>query len=183
MSIRGPRLEFAVGAFLLLALASLLVLAFASTNQRFGFGGGSYELTARFSNLGQLRAQAPVKVGGVVVGQVSAIELDPVRFDSIVTLAINEQYRDLPADTSAGIFTSGLLGENYIGLSPGGDPEALQPGDEIAFTQPAVDLLQLVGKYMFSGGGQTGGNEADGAVTPAVESAADELPIEEEPQP
>jgi len=65
MSIRGPRLEFAVGAFLLLALASLLVLALASTNKRFGVGGGSYELTARFSNLGQLRKQAPVKIGGV----------------------------------------------------------------------------------------------------------------------
>lgn len=152
MSIRGPRLEFAVGAFLLLALASLLVLAFASTNQKFGFGGGSYELTARFSNLGQLRPQAPVKIGGVVVGQVSGIALDPVRFDSIVTLSIDRKFSELPADTSAGIFTSGLLGENYIGLSPGGDTVVLKPGEEIAFTQPAVDLLQLVGKYMFSGG-------------------------------
>ena len=75
MAVRGPRLEFAVGAFLLLALASLLVLAIASTNQKFGFGGSSYELTARFSNLGQLRPQAPVKIGGVVIGQVSKIAL------------------------------------------------------------------------------------------------------------
>ncbi len=183
MSIRGPRLEFAVGAFLLLALASLLVLAFASTNQRFGFGGGTYELTARFSDLGQLRSQAPVKVGGVVVGQVSRIELDPVRFDSVVTLAINDRYADLPADTSAGIFTSGLLGENYIGLSPGGDPDALQPGDEIAFTQSAVDLLQLVGRYMFSGGGQTGGNDGDGAAATPAGPATNDIPLYEEPQP
>ncbi|WP_454827884.1 outer membrane lipid asymmetry maintenance protein MlaD [Pseudoxanthomonas wuyuanensis] len=166
MSIRGPRLEFAVGAFLLLALASLLVLALASTNQRFGFGGGSYELKARFSNLGQLRAQAPVKIGGVVIGQVADIQLDPVKFDSIVTLSIDSKYKDLPGDTSAGIFTSGLLGENYIGLSPGGDPETLKPGEEIAFTQPAVDLLQLAGKYMFSGGGAASGN-AENATAPA----------------
>ncbi|WP_372017108.1 outer membrane lipid asymmetry maintenance protein MlaD [Pseudoxanthomonas sp. 10H] len=156
MAIRGPRLEFAVGAFLVLALVSLLVLAFASTNRQFGFGGGSYELTARFANLGQLRLQAPVKIGGVVVGRVDRIELDPVKFDSIVTLAIDDRFKDLPADTSAGILTSGLLGESFIGLQPGGDPEVLAPGDEIAYTQPAIDLIQLVGKYMFGGGAGAG---------------------------
>jgi len=156
MAIRGPRLEFAVGAFLVLALVSLLVLAFASTNRQFGIGGGSYPLTARFSNLGQLRLQAPVKIGGVVVGRVDRIDLDPVKFDSVVTLAIDKRFAGLPADTSAGIFTSGLLGESFIGLQPGGDPEALKPGDEIAFTQPAIDLIQLVGKYMFGGAGGAG---------------------------
>jgi len=174
MSIRGPRLEFAVGAFLLLSLASLLVLALASTNQRFGLGGSSYELKARFTNLGQLRKQAPVKIGGVVIGQVADIQLDPVKYDSVVTLSIDGRYKDLPGDTSAGIFTSGLLGENYIGLSPGGDPEVLKSGDEIAFTQPAVDLLQLAGKYMFSGGGNTG-------TTP--EATPPPAPSEEVPQP
>jgi phospholipid/cholesterol/gamma-HCH transport system substrate-binding protein len=173
MSIRGPRLEFAVGAFLLLSLASLLVLALASTNQRFGFGGGSYELKARFTNLGQLRKQAPVKIGGVVIGQVADIQLDPVKYDSVVTLSINSRYKDLPGDTAAGIFTSGLLGENYIGLSPGGDPEVLKPGDEIAFTQPAVDLLQLAGKYMFSGGGNTG---STGEATPPSPPPSEEVP-------
>ncbi len=180
MAVRGPRLEFAVGAFLLLALASLLVLAFASTNKKFGFGSSSYELTARFSNLGQLRPQAPVKIGGVVIGQVAAIQLDPVRFDSIVTLSIDNQYKDLPADTSAGIFTSGLLGENYIGLSPGGDPEVLQPGEEIGFTQPAVDLLQLVGKYMFSGGGNPAAG-ADAEADPAAMPPATPSPEETQP--
>ncbi len=163
MSIRGPRLEFAVGAFLLLALASLLVLALASTNRKFGFGSDSYPLKARFTNLGQLRPSAPVKIGGVVVGQVGEITLDPARFDSVVTLDIDSRYKDLPADTSAGIFTSGLLGENYIGLSPGGDPDVLKPGDEIAFTQPAVDLLQMAGKYLFSGSGNNAAGKADDA--------------------
>lgn len=153
MAIRGLRLEFSVGAFLLLALASLLVLAVASTNQRFGMGGGDYVLKARFSQVGQLRPQAPVKVGGVTIGQVADIQLDPARYDSIVTLSLDGKFKDLPADTSAGIFTSGLLGESYVGLQPGGDPDVLKSGDEIVFTQPAVDLIQLVGKYMFSGGG------------------------------
>lgn len=171
MAIRGPRLEFAVGAFLVLALVSLLVLAFASTNRQFGIGGGSYELTARFSNLGQLRPQAPVKIGGVVVGRVDRIDLDPVKFDSIVTLAIDKRYAGLPADTSAGILTSGLLGESFIGLQPGGDPEALQPGDEIAYTQPAIDLIQLVGKYMFGGAGASSTPPAE---TPATEPSPTE---------
>ena len=131
MAIRGPRLEFSVGAFLLLALASLLVLAMASTNQRWGLGGDGYELKARFTQIGQLRKQAPVKIGGVTVGQVGAIELDPLKFDSIVTLKLDPKFKDLPADTSAGIFTSGLLGESYIGLQPGGDPDVLKSGDEI----------------------------------------------------
>jgi phospholipid/cholesterol/gamma-HCH transport system substrate-binding protein len=177
MAVRGPRLEFAVGAFLLLALASLLVLAIASTNKRFGIGGGSYELKARFTNLGQLRKQAPVKIGGVVVGQVADIQLDPVKFESIVTLSLDTKFKDLPADTSAGIFTSGLLGENYIGLSPGGDPEVLKPGEEIAFTQPAVDLLQLAGKYMFSGGGAAGSGNAGEETAPPAQ------PTEEQTQP
>lgn len=183
MAIRGPRLEFAVGAFLLLALASLLVLAVASTNQRWSFGGDRYELTARFTQLGQLRAQAPVKIGGVVVGQVKGIALDPQRFDAVVTLDMDGAYRDLPADTSAGIYTSGLLGENYIGLAPGGDPEVLAPGDEIAFTQPAVDLLQLVGRYMFSGGGPSGNdNDAPSPTQPPAEAAPQDATPAEPPR-
>jgi len=107
-----------------------------------------------------------VKIGGVTIGQVSEITLDPAKFDSIVTLAIDKRYADLPVDTSAGILTGGLLGESYVGLQPGGDVEVLKPGEEIAFTTPAVDLMQLVGKYMFGGGGSAGaGNAAPAAPT------------------
>src|SRR5690606_41150880 len=100
---RAPRIEFAVGAFLLLALATLLVLAVASTNNKFslGFGTSTYPVTARFTNLGQLRPQAPVKVGGVTIGRVGTIELDLDRFDSVVTLDIDQRYDELPLDTSA----------------------------------------------------------------------------------
>ena len=170
MAIRGPRLEFAVGAFLLLALASLLVLAFASTNRQFGGGGDTYPLTARFSTLGQLRLQAPVRIGGVAVGRVAKIDLDPKRFDAVVTLDIDRRYQ-LPADTSAGIFTSGLLGESYIGLQPGGDPENLKSGEEIAYTQPAVDLIQLAGKYMFGGGSAPAPADANSTTTPSPTEA------------
>ena len=171
MSVRGPRLEFAVGAFLLLALASLLVLALASTNGKFGFGRHTYPLKARFTNLGQLRTSAPVKIGGVVIGNVADIQLDPAKFDAVVTLDIDDRYKDLPSDTSAGILTGGLLGESYIGLQPGGDVETLKPGEEIAFTTPAVDLIQMVGKYMFGGGKPAAPDNAQpgGATPPSTE--------------
>ncbi|MCA1713972.1 MAG: outer membrane lipid asymmetry maintenance protein MlaD [Gammaproteobacteria bacterium] len=177
MSSHGPRLEFAVGAFLLLALASLLVLAIASTNGNFGFSRDTYELKARFTNLGQLRPSAPVKVGGVTIGNVADIQLDPAKFDSIVTLAIDSRFDELPIDTSAGILTGGLLGDSYIGLQPGGDMETLKPGEEIAYTTPAVDLMQMVGKYMF-GGPKTAG-ETD--VQPDPETSDNPTPTEPTP--
>ena len=160
--MRSPRIEFAVGAFLLLALGTLLVLAVASTNGRWGGHADGYTLKARFSNIGALRPNASVKIGGVNIGQVADIQLDPAKYDSVVILSIDGKYKGLPSDTAAAIFTNGLLGESYIGLTPGGDPEPLKPGDEIYLTQPAVDLLQLVGKYMFSGAGKP----ADGAPAP-----------------
>ncbi len=184
MPTQGPRLEFAVGAFLLLALASLLVLAIASTNGRFGLARDTYELQARFTNLGQLRPSAPVKVGGVTIGQVAGIQLDPVRFDALVTLAIDNRYDELPIDTSAGILTGGLLGESYIGLQPGGDMEVLKPGEEIAFTTPAVDLIQMVGKYMFGGGAPAANDAVPAATTtPPAPVTGAHSPIEEEPSP
>ncbi|MGN6112958.1 MAG: outer membrane lipid asymmetry maintenance protein MlaD [Luteimonas sp.] len=178
MSVRGPRLEFAVGAFLLLALASLLVLALASSNGKFGFGQSTYPLKARFTNLGQLRPNAPVKIGGVNIGTVADIQLDPVKLDAVVTLAIDSRYKDLPSDTSASILTGGLLGESYVGLQPGGDVEPLKPGEEIAFTTPAVDLIQMVGKYMFGGGGKS----SDAADTSTTDpSTADSSPTNPAP--
>ncbi len=170
MSSRAPRIEFAVGAFLLLALASLLVLALASTNGRWGLGGDTYDLTARFSTIGALRPNAPIKIGGVAIGHVAKIEVDPVKFDTVVTLAINKRYDKLPADTAASILTAGLLGESYVNLAPGGDPDILKPGDELYLTQSAVDLIQLVGKYMFSGGGAKPADNAAPAQAPAEET-------------
>lgn len=176
MSARGPRLEFAVGAFLLLSLASLLVLAIASTNGKFGFGEPTYPLKARFTNLGQLRPMAPVKIGGVPIGKVAAIELDPKKLDAVVVLDIDARYKDLPIDTSASILTGGLLGESYVGLQPGGDVETLKAGEEIAYTTPAVDLIQMAGKYIFGGGGSSKPDTTD-------PSASDTSPNDRSPTP
>lgn len=178
MSTRGPRLEFAVGAFLLLALGSLLVLAIASTNGKFGFGEDTYELKARFTNLGQLRPMAPVKIGGVAIGKVERIELDPKRLDAVVTFNIDSRYKDLSIDTSASILTGGLLGESFIGLQPGGDLEVLKPGEEIVFTTPAVDLIQMAGKYIFGGGGSSSTSDAQDST-----STTDTPPAEKTPTP
>lgn len=170
MTPSNTRLELAVGAFLLLALATLLVLAFASTNGKVGFGGGRFEITAKFGNIGELRRHAPVKIGGVAVGEVARIQLDPRSFDAVVTLALDPAYgNDLPADTDAKILTAGLLGERYVGLTPGGDPEPLGAGGEILYTQSAVVLEELIGKYIFGAGGT---DRKDAAAAPGAPPAA-----------
>jgi phospholipid/cholesterol/gamma-HCH transport system substrate-binding protein len=161
------RTELGVGAFILMGFACALALAFASTDLKDRVSGGSYTLTARFSNLGELKVHAPVKIAGVRVGEVADIALDATRYDAVVTLRLAESAGELPADTSAAIYTSGLLGERYIGLTPGGDPEVLGPGDEIALTQSAVVLEQLISKYMF------GSADKDKAGTAESATAAD----------
>ncbi|HBK57572.1 MAG TPA: outer membrane lipid asymmetry maintenance protein MlaD [Xanthomonadales bacterium] len=150
--------EAAVGLFLLLGLCALLALAFASTNGRIGLAGDTYEVSARFSNVGELRPRAPVKIGGVTIGSIARVELDPERFDAIAVLTIDRRFDQIPADSSAAVYTSGLLGERYISITPGGDVEVLGPGDEIFMTQSAVVLEQLIGKYIFGGADESNGD-------------------------
>jgi phospholipid/cholesterol/gamma-HCH transport system substrate-binding protein len=159
----SQKLEWSVGAFILMGFACALVLAFASTNAGDRLGGATYQVTARFSNLGELRLRAPVKVAGVKVGEVAAIQLDPVTFDAVVTLRLARAAGELPMDSSVAINTSGLLGDRYVGLTPGGDPDALGEGDEIMLTQSAIVLEELIGKYMF------GGADGSGAAAPAAD--------------
>lgn len=150
MNASKARLDIAVGLFLLLAFATLLVLAVASTNGRLPIGeDDTYSITARFSNIAELRIRAPVKIGGVSIGEIARVDLDPKTFEAVVTLNIRRSAGDIPADSSAGIYTAGLLGDRYIGITPGGDVEALGPGDEILLTQSAVVLEQLISKFMF----------------------------------
>jgi len=152
MNASKARLDIAVGLFLLLAFATLLVLAVASTNGRLPMrGDDTYQITARFSNIAELRIRAPVKIGGVSVGEIARVDLDPKTFEAVVTLDIQRSAGEIPTDSSAGIFTAGLLGDRYIGITPGGDLEALGPGDEILLTQSAVVLEQLISKFMFGG--------------------------------
>lgn len=166
--------ELSVGAFILMGFACAMILAFASTNSANRLGGETYSVTARFTNTGELKLGAPVKIAGVKVGEISAVKLDPTTFDALVTLRLSHEIGDLPADTAAAIYTSGLLGERYIGLAPGGDPEPLKDGDEILLTQSAVILEQLISKYLFGAGGAdknagaggAGNNTEGGATTP-----------------
>ena len=171
------RVELAVGVFLLLAFATLLVLAFASTNGKLGFGGNRYKLIAKFGNVAELRVHAPVKIAGVAVGEVSKVVLDPKTYNAVVTLALDPPYKDLPADTSAKILTAGLLGERYVGLDPGGDPETLPSGGELIYTQSAVVLEELISKYIFGSAGKKDAGP-DAAATPSAATPSTGAPAD-----
>jgi len=144
--------EFMAGLFLLLGIAALVVLATAATDAGTSLRSGSYNLTANFANIGDLKLRAPVTIGGVTIGSVENIELDPVTFEARVSIKVNSAFNELPDDSAASILTSGILGDQYIGLEPGGSPDFLQDGDKILLTQPALVIEQLIGKYLFNTG-------------------------------
>ncbi|MDX1555400.1 MAG: outer membrane lipid asymmetry maintenance protein MlaD [Xanthomonadales bacterium] len=147
------KVEVASGIFLLLGVAALVWLAMRATDYGQDIGDSTYTVSARFANVGDLKSRAPVKIGGVTVGLVESITLDPVSFEALVEMNIDSRYGEIPNDTGASVLTSGILGDRYIGLEPGGSPDMLQDGDELFITQSAIVLEQLVGKYLFSGGG------------------------------
>ncbi len=142
--------EIWVGLFVAAGMAALFVLAMQVSNLSKGGDEEGYEVVARFENIGGLKERAPVTMAGVRVGRVSHIGFDPRSFEAVVTLNIYGSYDRLPADTSANIYTAGLLGEQYVGLEPGGDEEVLKQGSEIMLTQSSVVLEQLIGQLLFS---------------------------------
>jgi phospholipid/cholesterol/gamma-HCH transport system substrate-binding protein len=144
------KVELTSGVFLLMGLAALLWLATEATDYGIQVGDDTYQITARFSNVADLKTRAPVKIGGVTVGLVEDISLDPVDFDAVVIMQIDQRYTDIPMDTSASILTSGVLGDRYVGLEPGGALEALADGDQILITQSAVILESLISKFLFN---------------------------------
>jgi phospholipid/cholesterol/gamma-HCH transport system substrate-binding protein len=146
------KVEFASGIFLLLGIAALVWLATRATDYGQDIGKDTYTVSARFSNIGDLRNRAPVKIGGVTVGLVESIELDAVSFEAIVNMSIARQFNEIPSDTGASILTSGVLGDRYVGLEPGGAPDYLADGDELFITQSALVLEQVIGKYLFNTG-------------------------------
>lgn len=147
------QIELTAGLFLLMAIAALVFLALHATD-RGVVSGESYEVTARFSNIGGLKPRSTVSMGGVAIGMVDSIELDTETFEAKVTLQISQEYDNLPDDTSASILTSGILGDQYVGLEPGGSPETLQDGDRILITSSAMVLEQLISRYMFNSEGE-----------------------------
>lgn len=142
--------EFWVGLFVVAGIGALAFLAF----QVGGFSGDdfgdTYQVEARFSNVGGLTSKAPVNMAGVRIGRVSAIRIDPNNYDAIVEMSIDRRYDNLPMDTSASILTQGLLGSQFVGLEPGGADLHLEDGDEITLTQSAVVLEQLISQMLFS---------------------------------
>jgi len=147
--VRTRTVEIAVGAFMALGLGALFVLAMKVSSIGDLDGGGGYELVARFDNVGGLKVRAPVTMGGVRVGRVVSIEYDMDRYQAVVRMRIDARYDRLPADTSASILTAGLLGEQYVGLEPGGEERYLGDGDEIRLTQSALVLERIIGQFLY----------------------------------
>lgn len=148
--MRNHWVEVFVGLFIIAALMGLILLAFKVSGLTQVGDGNYYVLIADFDNIGDLKIRAPVTVSGVKVGRVSAIHLNERTFRASVTLQINKAFNDLPIDTSASILTQGLLGSNYISLSPGFDQKILQPSDRIETTHSALILENLVGQLMYN---------------------------------
>ena len=140
-------IETMVGLFVLLGLAALLFLSLQAANLGGFNGGATYTLLARFDNIGGLKPRAPVRSAGVRVGRVSSIALDSKTFQGVVTMEIERTY-EFPKDSAAKILTSGVLGDQYVGIEPGGDDKNLVAGDTIAQTQSAVVLENLIGQFL-----------------------------------
>ena len=142
--------EILVGLFMLAGLVALFFLAMKVSNLGTVNTGNGYEIHARFDNIGGLKVRSPVTMAGVRIGQVTDIGFDPQTFEAVVTLNIDTRYNGIPDDTFAKILTQGLLGEQYVGLDPGGSPDHLKNGDEIHMTQSALVLEEIVGQFLFS---------------------------------
>ncbi|MBU6421189.1 MAG: outer membrane lipid asymmetry maintenance protein MlaD [Gammaproteobacteria bacterium] len=143
-------IEISTGLFIILGFCALLFLAFETTNiQAYGDTGG-YDVIATFTNVGGLKVRAPVTMAGVSVGRVTGIRLDPQTFNAVVTMRIASKYDQIPDDSAAAILTSGLLGEQYVGLSPGASETFLKNGAKIQQTQSAIILENLIGQFLFN---------------------------------
>lgn len=141
--------DFWVGLFVLIGLAAFVFLALKVGNLSGAMLGKTYTVTAAFDNIGGLKPRAPVKSAGVVVGRVADISFDQRSFQGKVQLQLDERYQ-FPTDSSAKILTSGLLGEQYVGLEPGGDTQMLRAGSQLSRTQSAVVLENLISQFLYS---------------------------------
>jgi len=151
----SKKVEFMVGLFVALGIAALLMLSYKVAKTGISGNDETYDLYAKFSNIGGLKVRSPIKVGGVVIGRITHIDLDSKDYTPKVTLTIYKKYNKLSDATSVSILTAGLLGEQYIGLQPGfvdESVEILQPGDFIEDTKPALVLEELIGQFLFSQG-------------------------------
>lgn len=152
-------IEILVGGFVLLGFVGLVLALKAANLGTMTSSGGSYLLNARFDNIGGLKAKAAIRTAGVVVGRVENIELDEKTFQARVTIAMDKRYA-FPKDSSLKILTSGLLGEQYVGLEAGADADNLVAGDTIGATQSAVVLENLISQFLYSKAAEGGSGES-----------------------
>lgn len=138
-----------VGLFVAAGIAGLFFLALQVSNLSSFTEQEGYTVTARFENSGGLKVKSPVSAAGVKIGQVSDISFDPKTYESVVKMRINAQYNSIPDDTTASIFTAGLLGEQYVSLEPGGSGEFLKEDGQIEITQSAIILEKAIGQFLF----------------------------------
>jgi len=148
--VRTRTIEILVGAFMAAGFVALSFLAMKVSNLSSAPVGDGYHLTARFDNVGSLKVRSPVSMAGVRVGRVEGIDFDKSTYEAVVTMIIDPQYDTIPDDTFANIYTSGLLGEQYVGLDAGGSPDYLHDGDQLIHTQSALVLEQMIGQFLFS---------------------------------
>jgi phospholipid/cholesterol/gamma-HCH transport system substrate-binding protein len=144
-------MEIGTGLFALLGLGALFFLTTQTTGTDDFNVDDTYEVSARFDNVGSLKPRAPVSMSGVTIGRVTEITFDSDSLEAIVIFVIDSQYDQIPDDSDASILTSGLLGSQYIGLTAGGSMFSLEDGSEILFTQSAILLENIIGKFLISG--------------------------------
>ena len=144
------KIEILVGLFVAAAIAAFFMLAMSVSNMSSYGAGDSYEIKARFDNIGGLKVRSPVAAGGVTIGRVTEIQYNSDTYEAVVSMSIEEQYNKFPVDTAASILTSGLLGEQFIGFEPGAEEDFLKNGDVIDLTQSALVLEQIIGQFLYS---------------------------------
>jgi phospholipid/cholesterol/gamma-HCH transport system substrate-binding protein len=160
-------IDISTGLFVILGFAAILFMVTQITNREFSLRSDSYRLKASFENVGGLKPGAPVSMAGVSIGRVEDIQYDMNLLKAVVTLRIDGRYNAIPNDSDASILTAGLLGGQYVGLSPGGSDEAYKDGDAVAFVQDAVVLENLISKYLFN----SAATKDEPAATPVPEAA------------
>ncbi len=148
--------ELGTGLFALLGMGALFFLSTQTTGGEDFSAAETFEITARFDNVGSLRARAPVSMSGVTIGRVKRIDFDATALEAVVTMDIDARYDQIPDDSDASILTAGLLGSQYIGLQAGGSEFYLEDGSEIMLTQSAIVLESLIGKFLVRGGSDEG---------------------------
>jgi phospholipid/cholesterol/gamma-HCH transport system substrate-binding protein len=153
--INRKSLELWVGLFVAAGILALAMLAFKVGNLTSADVMNSYKVSARFDNVGGLKVKAAVTMAGVRIGRVSAISFDNKKYQALVTMDVDGRYQNIPKDSSASILTSGLLGDQYIGIEPGGDDASLKSGDTFLRTQSALVLEKLVGQVIFNKAGES----------------------------